>query len=360
MPNTTGGSKWRPMALNNSKHAHVSKYAFEHMEIPFPTYSSACDRTTSPTKINIIVSNIPLINARIMNLTFLSLGATMNLLIVLVILSKSSMRTSWHLYIVSMACSNMLILMEPLEEVLKWLFDRQTPFGYVLVKRYTTVKAIFLVWVSCTMSIAIGLHIYDFFEGDMADMYVWSTFMFSVLPLIIFVVLDSLIIYELMILKAIEGSWRSNQLRHYYMLVIIGIVFFLIRAPYRIARAINFIEPKALCCTDGKREVLYFMAKTFPIIFAIIYISLSTEFRKSLQVCLKLNFNLDIILQYSVNPPNVMNRKTSDEIGSDREKSERVGSGKIEHLIAKIILRKYTIFLNYSLASFSLKCNQLK
>ncbi|XP_034173753.2 uncharacterized protein LOC117601277 [Osmia lignaria lignaria] len=322
MPNTTGGSKWRPMALNNSKHAHVSKYAFEHMEIPFPTYSSACDRTTSPTKINIIVSNIPLINARIMNLTFLSLGATMNLLIVLVILSKSSMRTSWHLYIVSMACSNMLILMEPLEEVLKWLFDvkmklnmdyvclinfdvsiitiailkfmlyinifqRQTPFGYVLVKRYTTVKAIFLVWVSCTMSIAIGLHIYDFFEGDMADMYVWSTFMFSVLPLIIFVVLDSLIIYELMILKAIEGSWRSNQLRHYYMLVIIGIVFFLIRAPYRIARAINFIEPKALCCTDGKREVLYFMAKTFPIIFAVIYISLSTEFRKSLQEILR-------------------------------------------------------------------------
>ncbi|XP_076389944.1 uncharacterized protein LOC143264857 [Megachile rotundata] len=305
----------------------IVHYTFEHMDAldhPFPTISTS-PKSTSPTKINVIASSIPIAHARIMNLVFLSLGGSLNLLIIIVIFSRSSMRTSSNLYIVSMACSNLLILMEPLEEVLRWFFDvnmmlnmdyvclinfdvsvitiailkfmqyvnifeEYTPFGHVLLRRYTTIKAIFLVWVACTISIALGLHIYDFFEGDMADMYVWETFMFTILPFTVFVVLDYLVIYELIILKYIEGSWRWKELRHFALLVIIAIFFFLIRAPYRIARAINFIEPKALCCTDSRREVLYFMAKTFPIIFAIIYISFSTEFRKNFQEILRCRY----------------------------------------------------------------------
>ncbi|CAK9820716.1 hypothetical protein ANTPLA_LOCUS10795 [Anthophora plagiata] len=292
----------------------------KNMEVSFPIFPTTQPKSTSPTKINLIVSSIPLFDARIMNLIFLIVGASLNLLIISVIVFKSSMRTSMNLYIVSFACSNLVILIEPLEEILRWffnvnmklnmdyvclinfdvsvitivilkfmlyitIFEQQISFGHMLMKRFTTLKGILLIWCSCIISLAIGLHIYDFFEGDMADIYVWSTIMFIVMPFIIFLAIDSLILYELMILKMIEGSWRRKYLRNYVMLVIVAIAFFLIRTPYRLARAINFIEPKALCCTDSKREVLYFMAKTFPIIFSLIYISSSIEFQKAFQVC---------------------------------------------------------------------------
>ncbi|XP_017787937.1 PREDICTED: uncharacterized protein LOC108570569 [Habropoda laboriosa] len=294
------------------------KKSFTNMEVSFPIFPTTPPKSTSPTKINFITSSIPLSDARIMNLIFLSVGVSLNLLIISVIAFKSSMRTSINLYIVSFACSNMVILIEPLEEMLRWffnvnmklnmdyvcmisfdvsvitiailkfmlytnIFQEQISFGRTLLKRFTSIKGILLIWCSCIISLAIGLHIYDFFEGDMADIYVWNTIMFIAMPFIIFVAIDSLILYELVILKMIEGSWRKKYLRHYVMLVITAIAFFLIRTPYRLARAINFIEPKALCCTDSRREVLYFMAKTFPIISSIIYISSSAEFQKAFQ-----------------------------------------------------------------------------
>ncbi|CAK9829999.1 hypothetical protein ANTRET_LOCUS7245 [Anthophora retusa] len=291
----------------------------KNMEVSFPIFPTTPPKSTSPTKINFIASSIPLFDARMMNLIFLIVGASLNILIISVIVFKSSMRTSMNLYIVSFACSNLVILIEPLEETLRWffnvnmklnmdyvclinfdvsvitivilkfmlyitIFEQQISFGHMLMKRFTTLKGILLIWCSCIISLAIGLHIYDFFEGDMADIYVWTTIMFIFMPFIIFLAMDSLILYELTILKMIEGSWRRRYLRNYVMLVIVAIAFFLIRTPYRLARAINFIEPKALCCTDGKREVLYFMAKTFPIIFSLIYISSSIEFQKAFQV----------------------------------------------------------------------------
>ncbi|XP_017754555.1 PREDICTED: uncharacterized protein LOC108546808 [Eufriesea mexicana] len=282
------------------------------LEVSFPVMMTTPPKK-SPTKINIIVLSIPLIDARVINMILLTLGTGLNFLIILVIVCKPSFRTSSNLYVVSLACSNMVILVEPLEEILKWFFDvnlrlnmdyvcmisfdvsiitiailkfmlyigmfqEQTTFGHTLLKMSTALKGILLIWSACIVSLAIGLHIYDFFEGDMADIYVWFTFMFIVMPLIICIALGCLIIYELTILKAIEGSWRTKELRHFFMLVVVLIAFFLIRAPYRVARAINFIEPKALCCTDSRREVLYFMAKTYPTVFSIIYISLSNEF----------------------------------------------------------------------------------
>ncbi|XP_015431674.1 PREDICTED: thyrotropin-releasing hormone receptor-like [Dufourea novaeangliae] len=223
------------------------------MEIAFHIMPTTPPKSTSPTKINIITSSIPLPTARIMNLTFLSLGTSLNIFVILIIISKSSMRTAMNLYLISLACSNMVILIEPFEETLRWFFDvntklnmdyvclisfdvsvitiaimkfqlyinifqQHTVFGQRLSRKLTAIKGIFLIWSSCIISLAIGLHIYDFFEGDMADIYVWNTFMFIIMPFLIFIALDSLILYELMILKAIEGSWRSRELRHYVML----------------------------------------------------------------------------------------------------------------------------------------------
>ncbi|XP_076766673.1 uncharacterized protein LOC143433272 [Xylocopa sonorina] len=299
------------------------------MEVSFPIIPTVTPRheshKTNPTKINIIVSSIPLADTRVINLLLLILGTTLNLSIISVIVSKSSMRTSFNLYIVSLACSNMLILLEPLDQVLRWFFDinmklnmdyiclisfdvsvitipilkfvlyinifqDQLSFGHTLLKRFTTVKGIILIWSASTVSLAIGLHIYDFFEGDMADIYVWNTIMFIVMPFIISLALDSLIIYELMILRAIEGSWRTKELRHYLMLITMAIAFYSIRMPYRLARAINFIEPKASCCTDKMREALYFIAKTFPTVFSLVYILLSHDFHEVVQEILKYKY----------------------------------------------------------------------
>ncbi|XP_031846017.2 uncharacterized protein LOC116432787 [Nomia melanderi] len=269
-----------------------------------------------------MASNIPQSTARVMNLTFLSVGVALNFSVILVIISKKSMRTATGLHYISLTLSNMVILIEPFEEVLKWffavdmklnmdyvcmisfdvsvitiailklllyidIFQQHTSLGQLLLKKMTAMKGILLTWAACIVCLAIGLHIYDFFEGDMADIYVWNTIMFIIMPLFIYIALDCLILYELLILKETEGSWRLKELRQFVMLVIVAIAFLTIRTPYRVARAVNFIEPKASCCTDSKREILYFIAKTFPAVCSIIYIIMSSEFHEALKDLLK-------------------------------------------------------------------------
>lgn len=238
---------------SDSKHSRVSKHTSENMEVSFPIFPTTAPKSTNPTKINIIVSNIPLSTARITNLVFLSFGVSLNFLIISVILFKPSMRTSFNIYVVSLACSNMVILMEPFEEILRWFFDvhtkfnmdyvclvsfnvsvvtiavlkfqlyitifqQYTRFGEPFMKKLTAIKGTLLIWSSCIVTLAIELHVFDFFEGDVADMYVWNTFMFIAVPLVIFVTLDSLILYQLILLKDSEGSWRSTELRQFFML----------------------------------------------------------------------------------------------------------------------------------------------
>ena len=98
------------------------------------------------------------------------------------------------------------------------IFRDRVSFGHALLKKYTTVKGILLIWSSCIISLAISLHIYDYFEEDMPDIYICITIMFITMPLIISLSIDALTIYELTILKEIEGSWRMDELRHYIML----------------------------------------------------------------------------------------------------------------------------------------------
>lgn len=230
-----------------------SSEVHEGVEVQHPVVARGAPRTTSVTKINLIASNIPQSTARVMNLTFLSVGVALNFSVILVIVSRKSMRTATGLYYVSFAISNMVILIEPLEEVLKWffavdmklnmdyvclisfdvsvitiailklllyvdIFQQHSSLGQLLLKKMTAMKGILLTWAACIVSLAIGLHIYDFFEGDMADIYVWNTIMFIIMPVFIYVALDCLILYELVILKEIEGSWRLRELRQFVML----------------------------------------------------------------------------------------------------------------------------------------------
>lgn len=158
------------------------------------------------------------------------------------------MRTVTNLYVINLACSNMVILIEPFENVLRWYFDvdislnmdyvcmisfdvsvvtiavlkfqlyieifqQHTPFGQRLLKKRTAIKGIFLIWSATIISLAIGLHVYELLERDMAHIYVWNSFMFITMPFIIFFALDALILYELRILREIEGSWRMKELK---------------------------------------------------------------------------------------------------------------------------------------------------
>ena len=225
---------------------------FHNREMTFPQMTTRPTRKSS-TKINAITLSIPLYDARVINLILLTLGASLNFLIILAIVCKPSMRTSSNLYVVSLACSNMVILIEPLEEILKWsldvnmklnmdyvcmvsfdvsiitlsilkfilyigIFREQVSFADEILKKTTTLKGVLLIWSSCIISIAIGLHIYDFFEVDMADIYVWFTIMFIGMPVLTSIAIDALIIYELYILKEIEGSWRMRELRQFVLL----------------------------------------------------------------------------------------------------------------------------------------------
>ncbi|XP_076174624.1 uncharacterized protein LOC143150324 [Ptiloglossa arizonensis] len=281
------------------------------------------------TKINIIVSSIPLSVTRNLDLTLLLLGVSLNLLIILTIVCKSSMRRSINLYLVSLACSNMVILLDPLEVIIRWFFNvdtkinmdyvcmisfdvsvitiailkfqlyliifkQDTRFGLNALSNIVTVKGILLVWSSCTIALAIALHIYDYFEGDMAEIYILNTIMFTGLPVLVYLALDCFVLYELKLLKAMEGSWRLEELRYYIMLVVVTIAFLLIRTPYRLARAINFMAPNASCCVESTREILYFIAKMYPTVFAIIYVTLSTEFQRAIQVRLQTHCRLNI------------------------------------------------------------------
>ncbi|XP_076238928.1 uncharacterized protein LOC143182071 [Calliopsis andreniformis] len=285
--------------------------------MPLSLYTNFTTNSNS-TKINIMTSHIPLPTRRIINLLLLIGGANLNFLIILVIVFNFCMRTPMNLYIISLAYSNMVILLEPLEQILYWFFNISTElnmdyvclvnfnvsivtivilklqlylntfkqhetFGQPLINMLGIIKNILLIWILNIMALTIELHTFEYAAENTRYIYIWNTFTFTSIPCILFVVIDSFSLYQLMVLKMVEGSWRTKELQQFYMLVATGITFFCIRLPYRLARAINFIAPTSACCVDKTREILFFIAKTYPIVFPIIYITLSSEFRAAFQ-----------------------------------------------------------------------------
>ncbi|KAG7213177.1 hypothetical protein KM043_002492 [Ampulex compressa] len=223
------------------------------METSFPKISTDVLATTNPTKVNIFVPSIPEHSRYVADLVLLCVGILLNVLLLVFTVFNPSTHKSTACYVASLAFSNFVILLEPLQQVLRWSsqLDLQLNLDYVcltsfditmlttallniqmyvtlcqpnwsltrsMVKLYSGVKAVATIWTFSVVATAVDLHLYDFFDEVMYDIYVFSTFMFLILPTAIFVILDLLILYELLILKWAEGSWRDKELNDFLTL----------------------------------------------------------------------------------------------------------------------------------------------
>ncbi|KYN33041.1 hypothetical protein ALC56_12675 [Trachymyrmex septentrionalis] len=259
--------------------------------------------TTNPTKMNIIIPIIPATVRNIMDFTLLVVGISLNAFLGLFIVLNSTMHTSTNCYIVGLVLSNFVILLEPLEQVLNWIFDirlemnldyvffmsfvtsnltiillnietyvvicqKNSPLLKPLLKISTAIKGILFIWAICTMATAIELHLYDHFVKEiMYDIYVSSTIMFLIFPCFIFILLNYFILHDLILLKS-QTETLSKDMKRFISLVGIYTGFFVTMVPYRIARAITLITQSH--SNNMAIEITYTMVKMYPTILPII------------------------------------------------------------------------------------------
>ncbi|KYN12773.1 hypothetical protein ALC57_15051 [Trachymyrmex cornetzi] len=275
-----------------------------HMQNPFSRIQVDFITTTNPTKMNIIIPVIPATVRNIMDFTLLVAGISLNAFLGLFILLNSTMHTSTNCYIVGLVLSNFVILLEPLEQVLNWIFDihlemnldyvflmsfvtsnltiillnietyvvicqKNSPLLKPLLKISTAIKGIMFIWAMCIMATAIELHLYDHFVKEiMYDIYVSSTIMFMIFPCFIFILLNCFILYDLILLKSKTETWLSKDMKRFIFPVGIYTGFFVTMVPYRIARAITLITQSHY--NNMAIEITYTMVKMFPTILPII------------------------------------------------------------------------------------------
>lgn len=225
-----------------------------YLENRFPRIQTDLIVTTNPTKMNIIKPIIPEPVRNIMDFTLLVAGTSLNALLGLIIVSNSSMYTSANCYIMSLALSNLTILLEPLQQVFHWIFrinlmmnldyiflvsfgtsilmiiilnieayvaicQKNWPIHKSLVKISTAIKGILFIWIMCIMVTAMELNLYDHYEEEVVyDIYVSSTVMFLIFPCFIFIMLDGFILYELIISKLIIGTWPNKDIECFVLL----------------------------------------------------------------------------------------------------------------------------------------------
>ncbi|XP_019700930.1 uncharacterized protein LOC109504663 [Harpegnathos saltator] len=278
------------------------------------------DTYLNPTKMNTIIPIIPKPTRDIMDLVLLLLGCNLNVLLGLVILLNSSMRTTANCYIMSLVCSNLMILIEPFKQALRWIFDMHlrinldyiflVTFGtsvlttvqlhieaYVvichqssrlrapLLKISTAVKGILFIWIMSVVLTCTELHLYKHYEKEvMYDICVSSTVMFLMFPCFIFVMLDSFILYDLITMRSIDGTWSSKDIERFLLLVSITVGFVFFMMPYRVARSLTLIT--SFCCSDLAIEVVYTMVKMYPTVLPITCFVMSEKFRRALEVML--------------------------------------------------------------------------
>lgn len=233
---------------------HDIKEIHSYLENPFSRIQTDPIVTTNPTKMNIIIPIIPEPVRNIMDFTLLVGGTSLNALLALIIVSNSSMYTSANCYIVSLALSNLTILLEPFQQVFRWIFkidmmmnldyiflvsfgtsiltiiilnieayvvicQKNWPLHKSLVKISTAIKGILFIWIMCIMMTAMELHLYDHYEKEIVyDIYVSSTVMFLIFPCFIFIMLDFFILYDLIILKLIIRTWPNRDIERFIFL----------------------------------------------------------------------------------------------------------------------------------------------
>lgn len=224
------------------------------VENSLPRIPNGFSSTTNLTKMNVIVPIIPEPTREIMDFTLLVAGVSLNTLLGLVIVFNSATRTSLNCYIMSLVCSNVAILLEPLQQVLRWTFrtglsmnldyiflvtfdvsaltiillnietyvvvcQKNSPLRAPLLKVSTAVKAVSCVWTMCITLTAMELHMYDHFEEEvMYDICMSSTVMFLIAPCFIFIMLDCFILYELILSKSTDGEWPGEDTERFVLL----------------------------------------------------------------------------------------------------------------------------------------------
>ncbi|XP_024868710.1 uncharacterized protein LOC112452624 [Temnothorax curvispinosus] len=291
-----------------------------YIENPFPVQTTMPIVTTNPTKMNIIIPVIPESMRNIMDLVLLVTGVSLNAFLGLFIALNSTMYSSTNCYVVGLVFSNVVILLEPLQRIIEWIFDirlemdldyvflisfatsiltiillnieayivickKNSPLRKSFLKISTAMKGLLFIWTTCIMVIAMELHLYDHFERDvMHDIYVSSTIMFLVFPCFIFIMLDYFILYDLIISKSINGMWPSKDIEHFIFLVGVSMGFFLTMIPYRITRSMRFLSKSYH--NDTVIEITYTMVKVYPIILPIICFATSKEFHQTLKIML--------------------------------------------------------------------------
>lgn len=212
------------------------------------------NETTDPTKMNVIVPIIPRPARDIMDLALLTTGVGLNALLGLSILLNSCMRTTANCYMTSLMCSNLIILIEPLQQVLRWIFDvrlvlnldyvflvtfdvsvltitqlnieayvvicyKDSPLREPLLRISTAVKGVLLIWVICVMLTCTELHLYEHFEEEvMYDICVSSTVIFLMFPCFIFLMLDYFILHDLVTTRSADGTWPSEDVERFVLL----------------------------------------------------------------------------------------------------------------------------------------------
>lgn len=225
-----------------------------HIEKPFLYVQTDPITTTVSTKMNIITPVIPEYMRNIMDLVLLITGVSLNAFLGFFIALNSTMYSFTNCYVVSLVFSNFIILLEPLERIFKWISDihlemdldyvfmisfatsilamtllnikmyivicqKNSPLHKSILKISTAIKGIMFIWTTCIMATAMELHLYDHFEKEIVyDIYVSSTVLFLIFPCFIFIMLDSFILYELIISKSISGTWPSKDTERFIFL----------------------------------------------------------------------------------------------------------------------------------------------
>jgi len=217
-------------------------------------------------KMNIIVPIISEFTRNIIDLMVVVTGASLNTLLALVIVLNRYMHTSASCYIMSLVFSNVLILIEPLKQVLHWSLDvkLEVNLDYTFLISFSTsilaiillnietyvvvcckdsarykqllkismaVKCILYIWVICVIATAMELHLYILFEEEVTyHIYGAFTIMFLILPCFIFVTLDFFIVYNLKISKLMDDAWPTEDIERFIFLGELRILNFNINA----------------------------------------------------------------------------------------------------------------------------------
>ncbi|KAK2582814.1 hypothetical protein KPH14_008901 [Odynerus spinipes] len=276
--------------------------------------------TIESTKINVIAITFSEYTQDAVDLFLSILGLSLNLSIVILVALNSCLRVSTSCYAISLVGSNLVILIEPTRRILRSIFQLNLPVNldyvfhvsfyssvltivmfsienyiaacdrhaslyksYVIVSK--TLRKLIIVWSVSVLITAMELHLYEHFEKeDLHEIYAASTIMFLVLPFFTLLLLHCAIFYELLLLKSIEGKWRQREFDNFRLSFGLTIAFLFTMVPYRIAKVVMALNPKATwCCSAKQMEILYILIKIFPIACPAVCYSAYDKFRKVLE-----------------------------------------------------------------------------